>query len=537
MPTVSHVMAQMLHNEGIGFIFGLPGGENIDFMEEARRVGVQYISAKREGTAAFMADMYGQVTGRPGVCLSTLGPGSTNMVNGVANAFLDRTPMLAITAQVNTGRLETWTHQNIHHTRLFQPITKMTAAVSPRAVARIMRKAIRVAIAPRPGPVHLDLPGDVAAAEAGEAALPPVRLRRVRAWAQAYASGAGEPDEITVAIRRSRRPVVVAGLSAAREGAGGALVGFAEAWGLPVITTAKSKGVMPEHHRLFAGVIDMAAPRLIADFLKQADLILAVGFDPVELIKNWTFQAPTVHIDSVPNTDQVYGAEVEVVGDIGLILTALAGMASGGGKWDDGEIAAHRRAIRKKLVDDSTSVGLAPHRVVLECREAYPDDAIVTADVGSHKLLIGQLWEARQPQTLFQSNGLSAMGFAFPGAIAGKLACPDREVLCLTGDGGFSMVLAELELAVRHKLPLVTVVFSDGSLNRIEIKQAEKGYPIIGTRTMKHHFARVAEAYGAMGLVAEDAAGFRSALARAKAANGPAVIEALIDPSEYTVQF
>jgi acetolactate synthase-1/2/3 large subunit len=528
----------MLSQEGVGFIFGVPGGENVDFMEETRREGIRYVLTKREGNAAFMADMCGQLTGKPGVCLSTLGPGSTNLVNGVANAFLDRSPMLAMTAQVNTRRLATWTHQNIDHLKLFWPITKMSAAVSAQGVSAIMRKAIRTSVAPRPGPVHLDLSGDVVAAEAHGEPPGPLNVRRMSGWAQAYSVGRMDPaDEILASLRRSRRPVVVAGLSAARENCGRAVVEFAEAWGIPVVTTAKSKGVMPEDNAFFAGVIDMAAPKTVAGLLDRADLILAVGFDPVELIKDWTFDAPTIHIDTVPNTDQVYAAGVEVVGDIGTILTVLAGEASGGGKWDEKEISDHRRAIRKVLVDDSTSVGLAPHRVVLECREAFPDNAIVTADVGSHKLLIGQLWEARQPQTVFQSNGLSAMGFAFPGAIAGKLTCPERQVLCLTGDGGFSMGLSELEVAVQHNLPLVTVVLSDASLNRIQIKQAHKGYETIGTKTMRNHFARVAEAYGALGLVADDPASFRSALDEALAARAPAVIEARIDPAEYLVQF
>lgn len=530
-------MAQMIRDEGIDLMFGLPGGENIDFMEACRQVGVRYILAKREGNAAFMADMYGQLTGRPGVCLTTLGPGSTNLANGIANAYLDRTPMLAITAQVSVRRLETWTHQNINHTRLFQSITKMSAPISAKAVARIMRKAFRVAVASRPGPVHLDLPSDVGGSEAGEAALPPLNVRRLGHWARAYALGLQEPDDVTKAIRRSRRPVVVAGLSAVRSGASDALIRFAEAWGLPVVTSAKSKGVMPENHRLFAGVIDMAAPDVVWNFLKTADLVLAVGFDPVELIKDWTVSAPVIHIDSIENTDQVYHAEVEVVGDVGAVLSALAGAGGGEPKWDAAEIAGVRKAIWKKVVEDSTSVGLAPHRVVLECREAFADDAIVTVDVGSHKLLVGQLWEARQPQTVFQSNGLSAMGFAFPGAIAAALVAPGREVLCLIGDGGFSMGLSELETAVAHRLKVVTVVFSDGGLNRIQLKQEAKGYPTVGTATAKGHFAKVAEAFGALGLVVEDVPGLRNALLQARSHDGPAVIEACIDPAEYKVQF
>lgn len=538
MPTVSHAMTDALAAEGVRFLFGVPGGENIHFMEDARQRGIRYVLTKREGSAAFMADMIGQITGTPGVVLSTLGPGSTNLPNGVANALLDRSPMLAITAQTHRHRIGTWTHQYVDHKRLFAPISKASFAVEPESATRVMRRALRTAVAPRPGPVHLDLSSDVARAEtrsdSRDGILPGAP------GARRSNQGGADPHGLEQAMRmlgQSQRPVVVAGLSAARSNASEALVAFAEATRTAVVTTAKAKGVMPEDHPLFAGVIDMAAPDVVADVLHRADLVLAIGFDPVELIKDWTFAAPTIHIDDVPNTDQVYPAELELVGNVASITQELTSIKAGASQWTTSELDAYRVAIRRKIVDDSTSVGLAPHRVVLACREAMPDDAIVTVDVGSHKMLVGQLWQARLPNTLFQSNGLSAMGFAFPGALAAQLAQPERKVLCLTGDGGFSMSLSELELAVLNELPVITVVFSDGSLNRIELKQEAAAMPSTGTRTMRYHFAKVAEAYGATGLVADDAASFDRALATALDTPGPVVIEANVDPSEYAGQF
>lgn len=538
MQTVSSVMADVLAAEGTRFMFGVPGGENIYFMEDARLRGIEYVLAKREGSAAFMADMVGQLTGTPGVVLSTLGPGSTNLPNGVANAMLDRSPMLAITAQVQRHRIGTWTHQYVDHARLFTPITKLSLSVIPEAAGKIMRRAVRTALAPRPGPVHLDLSSDVAQAEATvgrrDLVLPG------EPGSRRSGQGAAHPQDLERAVQvlgRAKRPLIVAGLAAARAGTGASLPAVAEHLGAPVVTTAKGKGVMPEDHPLFAGVIDMAAPKLIAELITKADLVIAVGFDAVELIKDWDFDVPTLHVDAVPNTDQVYAAEVELVGDISTICGQLTAAGTVTSAWTEQELASHRASVRKMLVDDSTSVGLAPHQVVLACREAFSDDTIVTVDVGSHKLLVGQLWHTRQPNTVFQSNGLSAMGFAFPAAIAAKLARPTRPVLCLTGDGGMSMALSELEVAVARSLPLVTVIFSDGSLNRIELKQQAASMPSTGTRTMRDHFAKVAEAYGAIGLVAKDPAGLERALSTALTAVGPVVIEAVVDPAEYAVQF
>lgn len=538
MPTVSEVMTDALAAEGTQFLFGIPGGENIHFMEDARQRGIRYVLTKREGSAAFMADMVGQLTGSPGVVLSTLGPGSTNLPNGVANAMLDRSPMLAITAQVQRHRIGTWTHQYVDHRSLFGPISKLSLTVAPESAAKVMRRAVRTAVAPRPGPVHLDLSSDVGRADTPlgprDLVLPgdPGDRR----------SGQGEaaPHDVARAQRaldRSTRPVIVAGLGAARANAQEALVHLSESRRVPVVTTAKAKGVMPEDHALFGGVIDMAAPAVVASLLERADCIVAIGFDAVELIKDWSFTAATIHVDEVPNTDQVYAAEIELVGDIVAITRQLDDGKPGASDWSEAELADHRATIRRMMVDDSTSVGLAPHRVVMACQEALPDDAIVTVDVGSHKLLVGQMWQSRKPNAIFQSNGLSAMGFALPGALAAQLVHPDRKVLCLTGDGGLSMSQSELEIAVELGLPVITVVFSDGSLNRIELKQQAAEIPSTGTRTMRHHFARVAEAYGALGIVADDPAGLERALATALETPGPVVIEANVDPSEYAVQF
>ena len=302
--TTAQVMAKYLAHAGIGYVFGYPGDPNLDFMEATRKEEVAFILARREGTAAFMADAYGQLTGLPGVCMSTLGPGSTNLVNGVACAFLDRTPMLAISGQMNTRLEQTFTHQNVDHNRLFAPVTKWVARMVPEATGPIMRKAMRLAVAERPGPVHLTVPIDVGAAPAAdtEIRLPPLCAHSQ--WTEAFST-----KEVDANLRtlndQARRPIVLAGMAAKRTAAGHALRALVEKIGMPVVVSAKAKGILPEDHPYYAGTLDMACAALIWEFLQSADLILAVGFDPVELLKSWSLRVRVVHIDAIPNVDQI----------------------------------------------------------------------------------------------------------------------------------------------------------------------------------------------------------------------------------------
>jgi len=314
----SQVIIQYLAAAGIRHIFGYPGDPSVEFLEAARREGMRFVLGSREGTAGLMAEAYGQLTGRPGVCLSTLGPGATNLVNAVANAYLDRVPMLAISGQIERKREPYFTHQVVDHNRLFSPISKWTVAVQPDTVGTVMRKALRIACAERPGPVHLTTAADVVGAEASddEIKLPPMRMLRTP---QMFSVGAAEADPVKL-LQSARRPVILAGISAVWSGASAALVHLAETIGAPVVVTPMAKGVMPEDHPYYAGKLDMACNKFIWDFLKGADLLLAVGFDAVELIKPWPLAATVIHIDTVPNTDQIYRSDLEIVGDIAHIL-------------------------------------------------------------------------------------------------------------------------------------------------------------------------------------------------------------------------
>ena len=300
MATVSDVIAGYLTAAEIGHVFGYPGDPNVEVIEALRQAGIQFVLGRREGTAGLMALAYAQVTGRPGVAMSTLGPGSSNMINAVATALLDRVPLLAISGQIETRREAVFTHQVLNHAQMFGPVSKWTAEVRAESVGGTLRRALRTATAERPGPVHLTTPADVVGAEAGDAAvfLPP--LRPVATAVQVFADPGVAADPLK-RLAAARRPVILAGIGALRAGATAPLVRLAEAAGLPVVVSPMAKGLMPEDHPYFASVLDMACNDVVWDFLNGADLIVCAGFDPVELIKSWTPKAPVIHIDAVAN--------------------------------------------------------------------------------------------------------------------------------------------------------------------------------------------------------------------------------------------
>ena len=531
----SQVIIQYLAAAGIRHIFGYPGDPSVEFLEAARREGLRFVLGSREGTAGLMAEAYGQLTGRPGVCLSTLGPGSTNLVNAVANAYLDRVPMLAISGQIERKREPYFTHQVVDHNRLFSPISKWTVAVQPDTVATIMRKALRIALAERPGPVHLTTAGDVVGAEASdhEIKLPPMRAART---AQMFATGAAEIDPVK-RLKSARRPVILAGISAVWSGASAALVRLAETLGAPVVVAPMAKGVMPEDHACYAGTLDMACNKFVWDFLKGADLLLAVGFDAVELIKPWPLSAPMIHIDTVPNTDQIYQAELEIVGDISHILEALAAASGSLERWSASEIAAHRGKLRELYYAGRVNERMNPTDVVDVVRAQMPRDTVVSTDVGSHKLLVGQGWTTYTPRSLLMTNGLSSMGYSLPAAMAAKLVHPDKPVVSFIGDGGLAMVQGELRVAASLKIDPIVVVFCDNSLNRIELKQMARQYPSWGTVIESTDMSLLARAMGCDGVDVDSVTALEAALTAPRAKDKPLVIGARIDPAQYAAQF
>ena len=533
--STAEVIADSLAKSGIKNVFAYPGDPIIELMERSRARGLDVVLARREGTAAFMAEGYAMATGTPGVCLSTLGPGSSALVNGVAAATADRVPMIAISGQIETSREQFFTHQVIDHKMLFSPITKWAGRVESSAAATTMRKAVSLATAERPGAVHLTIAGDTSKQEARDAdfAVPP-SSSSVMTVSVLRAPGAPDPQAL---LAGARRPIVLAGIGATRAGARESLVRFAETTSTPVVVSPMAKGVFPEDHALFAGVLDMACNQVLWEFLGSADLVISAGFDAVELIKPWTVTAPVLHIDALQNTDQIYQSPVECLGNVGAVLDWFTGQWSGEPRWEESAVSAHRQRLREAYYAGRVDGHLNPTDVIDVVRAACPRDTIATSDVGSHKLLIGQGWHTHAPRELLMTNGLSSMGFGVPAAIGAKIAFPSRPVVSLVGDGGFAMTATEVRLAAALSLPMVFVVFVDGSLNRIELKQMVQGYASTATRIEDMDLVALAGAMDCDGVRVESSGELEKALESMDSLQRPLVVEARVDPSQYESQF
>ncbi|MCL6472949.1 MAG: thiamine pyrophosphate-binding protein [Firmicutes bacterium] len=448
MTTLAEHMVTVLKNTGVKRIFGYPGGATLDVMEEAHKQGVDFVLTRAEWSAAYMAAMTGDLSDAPGVVLATLGPGATNLVNGVSHAYLDRSPMIAITGRPSLRESRS-VHQRLPQVSLFEHVTKWSTTLTAESGAFDIRKAVRIAKAERPGPVHLDLPSDQPKKPVNP--LP----ERYDKLAQTVIYGTVEqPDELILRLNESRRPVALVGPGTIRNHASNALRSFVEAWGIPVVTSVKAKGVLDERHPYWCGVIDMAGAKRIRQFLNECDLIVAICFDPVELIGAWTIDVPVIHVDLVPDMDCAYGAEVEVMSNVCGLLEGLAKHPVPGPKWREEDVRRFRVELESDLV--AQLPGILPSRVVRAAREVLPEDTLVVTDTGSHKVLLGQLWSAYSPKTYFVSNGLGTMGFGLPGAIAAKLVEPNKPVVCFTGDGGFAMVSSELQTAVEKDCKKIT---------------------------------------------------------------------------------
>jgi acetolactate synthase-1/2/3 large subunit len=460
----------------------------------------------------------------------------------VASATLDRVPMLAVSGQIESSREQFFTHQVVDHDRMFAPVSKLALRLDPASADTVIRKALRTAAAERPGAVHLTVTADAWPVPAGTGApgsgggisLPP--LGPAAGSVDVYSADHRDGDPLRT-LSAARRPVILAGIAALRCAAGAELVRLAERAGIPVVVSPMAKGTFPEDHPYFAGVLDMAGYRVVWDLLAGADLIVAAGFDPVELISPWSVATPVLHLDTTPNTDQVYASAYELVGHVAAILGWITAQWSGEPRWAEAEVAAHRARLRAAWLAGRAEGRLNPSEVVTIAREAAPADTIVTTDVGSHKIMAGQAWQAAEPRSVLMTNGLSAMGFGVPAAIAAKLTRPDRPVIALVGDGGFAMAATEMRIASALGVAVTVVVFADGSLNRIELRQQLMGYPPTATRMDGMDLVTLAGAMDCDGIRADTPAALEKALEGFGARSRPLIVEARVDPTQYEAQF
>ncbi|MGH2490246.1 MAG: thiamine pyrophosphate-binding protein, partial [Candidatus Limnocylindria bacterium] len=466
--TVARLVGERLRAAGVRYVTGHPGGEVVDLIEGFRQAGLEFVLTRHETAAAFMSEAMASASGTPGVCIATLGPGATNLVTGVAQAYLDRASLIAFTGQLPGDRVEITTHQNLDLHALFAPITKWQARLTASNAADVTDRALRESLRPPRGPVYIEVPSDVPRqAATGSHDAPPSRV---------VSHGANDLSAAVdrVASRRaaqllcdSKRPVILAGMDANDEGTAGALRNFADEWRIPVMVSPKAKGVFREDRPLFLGTIEMLGTAKLYEYIDGADLVLMIGFDPVEFDRDWTAAAPVIHIGPLPNDDRYYDSAAEVIGPVREGIDAVRSVA--------GTPTPRRSAEEIRAFRDSFRSFVTPRRdrltsqqVLAELRAALPENALVTCDVGYNKAVTGQCLPMYEPKTFFMSNGLSSMGYGLAAALGLKLRYRDREVACVLGDGGFAMVMAELETAVREELGVTVVVLADDALSQIK---------------------------------------------------------------------
>ena len=525
----SELIVKCLENEGVTHIFGVPGEENMDLLDALLGSSIRFVMTRHEQGAAFMADVYGRLTGKAGVCLATLGPGATNLITGVADANMDRAPLVALTAQAGRERIHKESHQHLDIVTLFRPVTKWNTSLPiPEIIPEAFRKAFKLAQSEKPGATHIEIPEDVAGMDTeGQ----PLLMQKPHL-------GGAAPEQIEKATRtisEAARPVVLAGNGVIRGTASAALVRFAEKLNIPVATTFMAKGVIPDTHPLALGAIGLQTSDYVNFAFEEADVVIAAGYDIVEYApRSWNPKRDKkiVHVDLSPaEVDAAYIVNVGVVGDIASSLDSLATLATP-------HSAVHASKFRQMLRDEleqgrhDNSFPLKPQRILADLRSALAADDIVISDVGAHKLWLARLFPCLQPNTCIISNGFAAMGMAVPGAIAAKLVYPNRRGVAVTGDGGFLMNSQELETAARLETPFVALVFNDRTYGLIRWKQMQHfGRPAF-VDFGNPDFIKYAESFGANGYRIESADELAPTLRAALSSNKLTIIDCPVDAAE-----
>jgi acetolactate synthase-1/2/3 large subunit len=525
----SDVFVECLEAEGVKHVFGIPGEETLDLNESLSRSSIDFVPVRHEQGGAYMADVYGRLTGHAGVCLGTLGPGALNLVTAVADAYLDRAPLVALTGQGDLERMHKESHQYIDLLRVMRPITKWNARLSdPAIIPEVVRKAFKLAEGEKPGATHIELPEDVMAADIEAAPLP----RRTTAPPEPQARELLRAADI---IRGALNPVALAGNGVIRGSATPALREFVRATGIPVAETFMGKGLLPYDNPKALGSVGLQSGDYDMAGFTDADVVLAIGYDLVEHSpEHWNPKRDKqiICIDSVPaEIDEYFMPDVELVGDLYSILARLGEecrhVPHQGGSTRLREVVLGRFEAAK----DDDAFPVQPPRALWEIRQALGRDDVLISDVGLHKLWIGRMFPAYEPNTVLIANGLAGMGFAVPAAIAAKLVHPDRKVVTVNGDGGFLMNFQELETATRLKTPFVNVVWENRQYGSIVWKQDKKFGNHFGVDFTNPDFVKLAESFGLPAWRCESAADFGERLRHALTLDVPSLLVLPIDYS------
>jgi acetolactate synthase-1/2/3 large subunit len=527
----SDVFVECLEAEGVQYVFGIPGEETLDLNQSLADSSVRFVPVRHEQGGAYMADAYGRLTGRAGVCLGTLGPGATNLVTAVADAFLDRSPLVALTGQSDLERMHKESHQYIDLIAIMRPVVKWNARVSSaEIIPEVVRKAFKVAESEKPGSTHLELPEDVMARPLDAAPLPHHALVQPE-------PGMKELQRATEVIMAAENPIILAGNGAIRTHASRALRAFVHTTGIPVAETFMAKGLLDYEDPHALGTVGLQSRDYAMAGFEDADVVIAVGYDLVEHApEHWNPHADKqiVVIDTVAaEIDEFFIPEVELIGDIAHVLARLAAGCSRK-QSDPPESDRLRELVFGVLRDarDDSHFPMRPPRVLADIRRALGKNDLLVSDVGLHKLWIGRVFPAHEPGTVLIANGLAGMGFALPTAIAAKLVDPRRNVVTVSGDGGFLMNCQELETAVRLRTAVVNVIWENGQFGSIAWKQDKKFGRHFDVDFGNPDFVKLADAFGAPAWRCASADEFSQRLTQALALDVPSVI---VVPIDYSV--
>lgn len=526
----AELFVKCLENEKVERIYGIPGEENIDVMDALLDSNIKFITTRHEQGAAFMADVYGRLTGRAGVCLATLGPGATNLITGVADANMDLAPIVAIAGQGSTKRLHKESHQILDLVNLFAPISKYSTQIREgEIIPEIVRKAFKVAQTEKPGCSFIDFPENIAGAEIEDKEPLLVQSPVTPTPPEAMM------DEAAEIISNARFPMVMAGNGVIRADAEPQLVKFAEKLNIPIATTFMAKGAIPFSHNLSLGAVGLQASDYISCGFNRADVVICVGYDIVEYHPHLWHKdkdIKIIHINASPaEVDEHYIVEVGVIGDIAQALDGISERAT----VKDEYLAAN---LRQTIVDemaahaDDTGFPIKPQKILWDLRQALNPEDVVISDVGAHKMWMARMYQEERSNTCIISNGFASMGIAVPGAVAAKFVFPERKVVAVTGDAGFMMNSQEIETALRHDQAFVILIWTDSEYGLIKWHQLRNFGRSSNITFNNPDFVKYAESFGAKGYRVESSGDLLPTLKKALADNTVVIIDCPVDYSE-----
>ncbi len=526
----AELFVKCLEMEGVEYIFGVPGEENIDMLEALIDSSVKFIPTRHEQGAAFIADVYGRLTGRAGVCLSTLGPGATNLVTGVADANMDRAPLVAVAGQGATTRMHKESHQILDLVKLFEPISKYaTQVLEPEIIPEIVRKSFKTAQNEKPGACFIVLPENIA--EEPVENQSPLKVNQVTP----PTAPVGNCANIASIISQTKAPIVMAGNGVIREGCSEALVDFAEKLNIPVATTFMAKGVIPYSHPLCLGAVGLQAQDYVSYGFRHADLVICIGVDMVEYhpsLWNPNRDKKIIHLDQSPaEVDQHYVIEA---GAVGLLSDSMERISIKARRRPNSSIHELPEIIKAEISEfkNDSSFPVKPQKIIWDIRQALDPEDTVISDVGAHKMWMARMFQAEVPNTCIISNGFAAMGIAIPGAIAAAMAYPDRKAVAVCGDAGFMMNNQEIETALRLNLDIVVIIFNDSKYGLIEWHQLRTFDRSTGIEFGNPDFVKFAESFGAKGYRVKSAEGLLPTLNTALADGTVSIIDVPVDYTE-----